>query len=225
MLIPLDTADLERRSPRPPRSRTNLWLHVPQLRRIRHHNNNKRLRLPPSDRRRNSKNDTSNACKHSATPDNPPNAPIFVRQPHLSRKNIPTVAWLGPGMLTEIHLPRLKCLLHLLHPREIQIHFGLTPNLGSPRRSRHQNPHTDSGDERTTPPADADPDDDFHLIIDIHSPGTYLGGKGYRGFLQSGQAVFAKLWDGWKYSGKEAEKEVGIYMALQEFWARWFQSY
>ena len=97
--------------------------------------------------------------------------------------------------------------------------LGLTPNLGPPRRSpRHQNPHTDSGDKRTTPPANADPDDDFHLVIDIHSPGTYLGGKGYRGFLQSGQAVFAKLWDGWKYSGKEAEKEVGIYMALREFW-------
>ena len=30
--------------------------------------------------------------------------------------------------------------------------------------------------------------------------------------------MFAKLWDGWKYSGKEAEKEVGIYMALREFW-------
>jgi hypothetical protein len=95
--------------------------------------------------------------------------------------------------------------------------LGPTPNLGPPRRSpRHQN--IESGDEPTTPPSDVNADDEFHLVIDIHAPGTYLGGKGYRGILQSGQPVFAKLWDGWKYSGKEAEKEVGMYMALRDLW-------
>ena len=56
--------------------------------------------------------------------------------------------------------------------------------------------------------------DDLYLDIDIHLPGTHLGCKGYRGFLHTGEKVFAKLWDGWKHSSKELDLEVQIYKHL-----------
>jgi len=56
---------------------------------------------------------------------------------------------------------------------------------------------------------------DLYLDIDIHLPGTHLGCKGYRGFLHTGEKVFAKLWDGWKHSSKELDLEVQIYKHLQ----------
>ena len=98
------------------------------------------------------------------------------------------------------------------------------PALMAPRRSpRHQDTetlelsHTNKLLKDVTNSENTE-SDDFQLIIDIHVPGTYLGGKGYRGVTQTGQAVFAKLWDGWKHSGKETEKEVSVYMALRDIW-------
>jgi hypothetical protein len=57
-------------------------------------------------------------------------------------------------------------------------------------------------------------DDELRLYIDIRSPGTYLGCKGYKGVLDTGETVFAKLWDGWKHSSEEIDREVQIYRQL-----------
>jgi hypothetical protein len=57
--------------------------------------------------------------------------------------------------------------------------------------------------------------DEIYLYIDILAPGTYLGCKGYKGILNTGEKVFAKLWDGWKHSSKELDREVQTYKQLQ----------
>jgi hypothetical protein len=47
---------------------------------------------------------------------------------------------------------------------------------------------------------------------------TYLGCKGWKGTLGTGETVFAKLWDGWKVSGDDCEHEASIYLHLQDLW-------
>jgi hypothetical protein len=49
-------------------------------------------------------------------------------------------------------------------------------------------------------------------------PGTHLGGKGYQGVLHTGERVFAKLWDGWKHSSEEVDREAHIYLQLRDLW-------
>ena len=56
------------------------------------------------------------------------------------------------------------------------------------------------------------------LDIDVSVPGTWLGCKGYKGVLHTGEPVFAKLWDGWKHSAEEADRESTIYTSLRDVW-------
>jgi hypothetical protein len=84
--------------------------------------------------------------------------------------------------------------------------------LNSRRRSpRFQ--HTDS-----SPPIDQKLSDQLYLDIDVTVSGTWLGCKGYKGILHTGEIVFAKLWDGWKHSSEEADREVAIYNSLHQLW-------
>ena len=56
------------------------------------------------------------------------------------------------------------------------------------------------------------------LNINISVPGTHLGCKGYKAILNTGQIVFAKLWDGWKHTSEEADHETAIYCSLRDLW-------
>ena len=58
------------------------------------------------------------------------------------------------------------------------------------------------------------------LYLDVHSDanGAYLGCKGWRGTLSTGRIVFAKLWDGWKFSPRHAEHEAAVYNCLRDLW-------
>jgi hypothetical protein len=58
------------------------------------------------------------------------------------------------------------------------------------------------------------------LYLDINSRenGAYLGCKGWRGTLSTGQIVFAKLWDGWKVSRDDCDHEASVYNHLRDLW-------
>jgi hypothetical protein len=58
------------------------------------------------------------------------------------------------------------------------------------------------------------------LYLDINSrgKGAYLGCKGWRGTLSTGITVFAKLWDGWKFSRDECDHEASMYIHLRDLW-------
>jgi hypothetical protein len=47
---------------------------------------------------------------------------------------------------------------------------------------------------------------------------TSLGCKGWRGTLSNGLTVFAKLWDGWKFSSQDSEHEASVYYRLRDLW-------
>jgi hypothetical protein len=47
---------------------------------------------------------------------------------------------------------------------------------------------------------------------------TSLGCKGWRGTLTNGHPVFAKLWDGWKFSASHSEHEACVYYRLHDLW-------
>jgi hypothetical protein len=47
---------------------------------------------------------------------------------------------------------------------------------------------------------------------------TFLGCKGWRGTLSNGLTVFAKLWDGWKFSRQNSEHEASVYYQLRDLW-------
>jgi hypothetical protein len=57
-------------------------------------------------------------------------------------------------------------------------------------------------------------DTEKHLHLDNL---TSLGCKGWRGKI-SGLTVFAKLWDGWKFSPENCEHEASVYYQLQDLW-------
>ena len=66
-------------------------------------------------------------------------------------------------------------------------------------------------------------EDNLYLDIDVTAQGTCLGYKGYKGIVYtarniSGELVFVKLWDGWKYSSEEADRESAVYTSLHELW-------
>jgi hypothetical protein len=55
---------------------------------------------------------------------------------------------------------------------------------------------------------------------DIHPANlSFLGGKGWRGWLTNGRSVFAKLLDGWKFSAADSEHEARVYIRLRDLWA------
>jgi hypothetical protein len=58
----------------------------------------------------------------------------------------------------------------------------------------------------------------LYLDIRSHAKGTYLGCKGWRGTLSTGQTVFAKLWDGWKVPREECDHEASVYIHLRDLW-------
>jgi len=45
-----------------------------------------------------------------------------------------------------------------------------------------------------------------------------VGCKGWRGTLNNGHSVFAKLWDGWKFSASDSEHEACVYYRLRDLW-------
>lgn len=92
--------------------------------------------------------------------------------------------------------------------------LGTIPSHSSPRRS----PRLQQYESKSNSTVRTDGSKDLHLDIDVHAPGTWLGCKGYKGILHTGETVFAKLWDGWKYSGEESEREAQIYMELRDLW-------
>jgi hypothetical protein len=95
--------------------------------------------------------------------------------------------------------------------------LGPTPSFNSPRRSpRFQTDDSQNAPNEITKRVDSS--SDLRFEIDIHTPGTWLGCKGYKGVLHTGETAFAKLWDGWKYSGQEADREAQIYMELSDLW-------
>ena len=59
---------------------------------------------------------------------------------------------------------------------------------------------------------------DLRLDIDVHAPGTWIGCKGYKSVLHTGETVFEKLWDDWTHPGEESEREAQIYMELRDLW-------
>ena len=60
--------------------------------------------------------------------------------------------------------------------------------------------------------------EELYLDIDVTASATWLGCKGYKGVLHTGEPVFAKLWDGWKHSSEEADRESAIYNTIHELW-------
>lgn len=56
------------------------------------------------------------------------------------------------------------------------------------------------------------------LDIDAAAYGVWLGCKGYRGLLNPDEPVFAKLWDGWKHSSEESDRESAVYNSLRGLW-------
>jgi hypothetical protein len=99
--------------------------------------------------------------------------------------------------------------ISLLHPRnEASTVLDRTTST-SPRRSPR---HTTSNPANSNKPAA------LYLDVSPHVNGTYLGCKGWRGTLSTGRIVFAKLWDGWKFSPKYAEHEAAVYNHLHDLW-------
>lgn len=47
---------------------------------------------------------------------------------------------------------------------------------------------------------------------------TFVGCKGWRGTLNNGRHVFAKLWDAWKLSESDSEHEACVYYRLRDLW-------
>ena len=47
---------------------------------------------------------------------------------------------------------------------------------------------------------------------------AFLGCKGWRGTLDDGSTVFAKLWDGWKMPASYSEHEANVYYRLRDLW-------
>lgn len=60
-------------------------------------------------------------------------------------------------------------------------------------------------------------DQNGSLRLDIANL-TSLGCKGWRGTLNTGLTVFAKLWDGWKFSPRYSEHEASVYYQLRDLW-------
>jgi hypothetical protein len=86
---------------------------------------------------------------------------------------------------------------------------NITPST-SPRRSpRH---HT------TTPNDLIEQPPSLSLDINSYTKGAYLGCKGWRGTLNTGQIVFAKLWDAWKFSSTDCDHEASVYFHLRDLW-------
>ena len=106
--------------------------------------------------------------------------------------------------------------ISLLHPRTTA-----NPDVGrttSPRRSPRHNSSSTSSPSHTNQTADFNRSPSLYLDVHSVANGAYLGCKGWRGTLSTGRIVFAKLWDGWKFSPQHAEHEAGVYNCLRDLW-------
>ena len=99
-------------------------------------------------------------------------------------------------------------------PRRPSPDLAINPSDSSPRRS----PRLQQRESKNNPKIRMDGSKDLRLDIDVRVPGTWLGCKGYKGVTRTGETVFAKLWDGWKCTAEESEREAQIYMELKSLW-------
>lgn len=90
--------------------------------------------------------------------------------------------------------------------------------LDPPRRSPRFQPRDSPPIISVLPSLQKREPDDLCLDIDVRTPGVRVGGKGYRGTLHTGETVFVKLWDGWKHSSEESDRESAIYNSLRPLW-------
>jgi hypothetical protein len=88
----------------------------------------------------------------------------------------------------------------------------LVPPAQSGRPTRSTLPEIPLGGQPRRSPRFQDTPHTLH--IDVRAPGTFLGCKGHKGMLSTGETVFAKLWDGWKFNGEEAAHENSVYKTL-----------
>jgi hypothetical protein len=100
----------------------------------------------------------------------------------------------------EIPNPAVRATETHLHP----------PSTSTASPSRSPRLHDSAQDDDNAPP----------LCLDVNSraEGAHRGGKGWRGTLNTGQTVFAKLWDGWKCSRNDCEHEASVYCHLRDLW-------
>jgi hypothetical protein len=75
------------------------------------------------------------------------------------------------------------------------------------RSPRRHNTHDDSSIDPV-----------LYLEIKSQINGAYLGCKGWRGRLSTGRTMFAKLWDGWKFSSQYCDHETSVYLRLRDLW-------
>lgn len=118
-----------------------------------------------------------------------------------------------------------------IHVRNAERDTSKAPKIPNPdislTRSTLPSPATSTsiGLRRSPRRHDSTQDDDStdhsaSLSLDINSraEGAYLGCKGWRGTLNTGQTVFAKLWDGWKFSSDDCDHEAFVYSHLRDLW-------
>jgi hypothetical protein len=90
----------------------------------------------------------------------------------------------------------------------LKTNIDTLPSL--PRRSPRHHGTDESSPILNTP--------SLYFDITAHGNGAYLGCKGWRGSLSTGHTVFAKLWDGWKFSPQYCEHEASIYLQMRDLW-------
>lgn len=97
-----------------------------------------------------------------------------------------------------------------LAPRDCIANNDIPPT--EPRRSPRRHPGTSDGSA---------------LFLDISdgANSSYLGCKGWRGSLSTGDTVFVKLWDGWKFSRRNCDHEAAIYLQLRDLWGTMVPEY
>ena len=93
------------------------------------------------------------------------------------------------------------------------------PNYQPPARAGVLPPPTFEGDLRRSPRFQGPSSSTTETLHLDYAKLTSLGCKGWRGTLTNGQPVFAKLWDGWKFSASDSEHEACVYYRLRDLWA------
>ena len=87
------------------------------------------------------------------------------------------------------------------------------PNYIRPQRTVLPSATFENNPRRSPRFLDSSPTETLHL-----ANLTSLGCKGWRGTLNNGQVIFAKLWDGWKFSASYSENEASVYYRLRDLW-------
>jgi hypothetical protein len=93
-----------------------------------------------------------------------------------------------------------------------------TPNpRRNPRNLCNRTPRR-SPRHHVTPAVDSSESAPLCLDINTRANDAYLGCKGWRGTLNTGETVFVKVWDAWKSSSQHCKHEASIYFKLQDLW-------